>query len=114
MSYRRQVEKAKRYAKKQKEKSEIEKIKHMYDKEKQPLSFGKAALLFIIINCTCIEVFSCVAMWHFADLSALTSLIVAVVGECVSTCCYFWKSTRENQANGITYELAMRGDENGT
>ena len=61
----------------------------------------------MMANCTIIEIYALVVMAIFADLSALTTLIVAVVGECVSLASYMIKSMHENTSGGIVYESAM-------
>jgi hypothetical protein len=62
---------------------------------------------FIFCNCTAIELYSMVAMWHFADLSALYALIGAVVGESITYISYNVKACRENTRGGITYDTAI-------
>lgn len=62
---------------------------------------------FIFCNCTAVEIYSMVAMWHFADLSALYALIGAVIGESITYISYNVKACRENTQGGITYETAM-------
>ena len=51
------------------------------------------------------------AMWHFADLSALYSLIGATVGETIAYCAYAAKSARENTEGGIVHDMAMKEQE---
>lgn len=63
----------------------------------------------IVVNCTIVELYSMVAMWHFGDLSALYSLIGAVVGESIAYVSYCGKAKKENTKGGITYEMAMQG-----
>ena len=77
-----------------------------WPKPKKP-STAKVALAYIFGSCTIVQVYSMVAMWHFADLSPLISLIGATVGEAISYCAYAAKSTKENTKGGITYEMAM-------
>ena len=108
MTYKEELEKARDYAERQKEKQNIEAVKHFYDKPKKKPSFSKLMLLFLIINCSVIEIFSMVAMWVFQDLSPLGGLIAAICTETIGCVGYFAKSARENSVNGITYSLAMR------
>lgn len=78
-------------------------------RRKKKKEFGKIALLLIIFNCAIVEAYSMVAMWHFGDLTALYSLIGAVVGASIAYVAYCGKSAKENTRGGITYELAMQG-----
>lgn len=109
-SYEEKVFKANLYAEKQKQKAEIYKIKHKND-NKKPLTFGKIALIFLLLNCTVIEIYSMIVMFIFADLSPLTVLISSVVGECVGLISYNIKSQKENtgpNGEGITYMMANK------
>lgn len=108
MSYEKQLEKAILHAEKVKLKQELYEVKHANDKPKEKLTTGKKALRFMIINCSVIEIYSLFAMYMFQDLSPLTTLIAAVVGECVSIISYNIKSSKENTSGGIVYESAMR------
>ncbi len=107
MTYEEKLLKAKEKAERVKEKQNIDMVAHFYDKPRKKLTFGKLMLLFLIVNCTVIEVFSMVAMWTFGDLSPLGGLIAAICTETVSVCAYFAKSTIENKVGGITHDLAM-------
>ena len=106
-SYEKELANANAYALRQKQKQEIREAKHKND-QKKPLSFGKMALVFMLVNCTVIEIYAMVVMFLLADLSALPGLIAAIIGETISVISYFAKSTIENKESGITYELAMR------
>lgn len=109
-SFEEEVFKAEQYAKRQKQKAEIYKIKHKND-NKKPLTFGKMALIFLLLNCTVIEIYAMVVMFIFADLSPLTVLISSVVGECIGLISYNIKSQKENtgpNGEGITYFLAEK------
>ena len=74
-------------------------------------SVAKIALGYIFLSCTVVQIYSMAAMWHFADLSALYSLIGATVGEAISYCAYAAKATKENTEGGIVHDMAMRGPE---
>lgn len=88
------------------QKKSVKQVKKRRKKKKK--EFGKIALLLIIFNCAIVEVYSMVAMWHFGDLTALYSLIGAVVGASIAYIAYCGKSAKENTRGGITYELAMQ------
>lgn len=76
-------------------------------KKRTKLTTSKKALWFILINALVVEVYSMVVMWHFGDLSALYSLIGAIIGEGVAVASYYAKATKENTRGGITYDKAM-------
>lgn len=73
---------------------------------------SKLALGYIFASCTAVQLFSMAAMWRFGDLSPLSTLIGATVGEAISYCAYVAKSTKENTAGGIIYDTAMWDREN--
>lgn len=81
-------------------------------KKKKRLQFSKICMWMIFINCTIVELYSMVAMWHFADLSPLYSLIGAVIGESLAYISYCAKSSKENVKGGITYEMALSSQQN--
>ena len=108
MDYEKQKEKALQHAETVKLRQELHELKHSNDKQKEKLSFSKVAFIFMISNCTVIEIYALIAMTFFADLSPLTSLIAAVVGECMSFLVFELKSSKENTEGGIIYESAMK------
>lgn len=108
MNYEKELEKAKLHAEKVKIRQELYDIRHANDRQKEKLPTGKKALKFMIINCSIIELYSLFAMYMLQDLSPLTTLIAAVVGECVSIISYNIKSSKENTSGGIVYESAMK------
>lgn len=77
-----------------------------WPKPKKPTT-SKMAMAYIFGSCTIVQVYSMAAMWYFADLSPLISLIGATVGEAITYCAYAAKSTKENTEGGITFEMAM-------
>lgn len=90
---------------------ELKKKKEEYWPQRKPLSASKVALAYIFLSCTAVQLYSMAAMWHFADLSALYSLIGATVGEAISYCAYAAKSTKENTEGGIVHDMAMLNQE---
>lgn len=79
---------------------------------KKKISTSKAGLWYMMIMCTIIQIYSMLAMWHFMDLSPLTALIGATVGEVFAYWAYSLKASRENCEGGITYEMALKDDNN--
>ena len=97
--------------------------KQKIDKERKSLkqkrfTTTKIIMFFLFLNCTLIELFTCWATVQSLQISRVTmmspdftplvTLIGTVVGEVIGFAIYAMKSMRENTANGITYELAMR------
>ena len=58
----------------------------------------KQLMLFIVVNCSIIEIYTMIVMVKFQDLSALTALISAVVSESFSFMVYCTKSYLENRS----------------
>lgn len=81
------------------------------------LSMSKKAVIFIIINCTFVELFImaltiaqmvlCARDGTMVDFSPLTTIIPIVIGEVGSYGVYALKSMKENTKGGIVYETAM-------
>lgn len=108
LTYEVEKKKALEHAKEIKQKQELYEIRHSNDRPKEKLSFSKMAFIFMISNCTCIEIYALIAMFYFGDLSSLSTLITSVVGECVSFVAYEYKSMKENSSSGIVFESAMK------
>ena len=87
---------------------ELKQKREEYWPKKKPPNASKVALAYIFLSCTAVQLYSMAAMWHFADLSALYSLIGATVGETIA---YAAKATKENTEGGIVHDMAMRGPE---
>lgn len=81
--------------------------------KKSKISTTKLLVLFLLINFTVVEVYSMWIMYTLADLSALYTLITAVIGETMTLAIYAIKSTKENTSGGIVFEKAMKDNENG-
>lgn len=79
---------------------------------------SKMLILFLFLNCTFIELFSCGIIVYAlqiskitmlaVDFSPLTALIGAIVTEVIGYAIYSLKAMRENTKGGITYDAAMR------
>lgn len=69
---------------------------------------SKLGMWYIFISCTVVQIYSMAAMWHFADLSPLYSLIGATVGEGIAYYAYTAKAKAENTAGGIVYENSLK------
>lgn len=74
------------------------KKKHTYvSDQNKKITTTKILMYLILANCTVIEIYSMWVMYHFADLSALYSLIGAVIGESLSFAIYCFKSFNETK-----------------
>lgn len=89
-------------------KKEIEEEKKKLKPKKEKLSTTKIFVILILINCTVVEIYAMGVMFYFRDLSALYTLITAVVGESITFATYCIKATKENSIGGIVYETALR------
>lgn len=69
-----------------------------------------AVYLFVILNV--VLIFAMVSMWKFADLSYLGVLITDVVAQILTYFIYAKKATLENTVGGITYDIAMKNQNN--
>lgn len=79
----------------------------IHPKPKGP-SQSKMGMWYIFISCTAVQIYSMVAMWHFADLSPLYALIGATVGEGITYYAYTAKAKAENTTGGIVYENSLK------
>lgn len=78
-----------------KRRAEIRDLKNQYNvfhSRISKLATHKVIMYFIFINCTVIEIYSMKVMVRFADLSALPTLMVAVITESISYAVYCAKS----------------------
>lgn len=107
MEYRNNLNKAYRHAEKVRQKQKLKEIKHSNDIKRKPLTFSKAAVIFVFLNCLLVELYSMVITIAFHDLVFLSAIIVAVIGQFVVLLGYFKKAKQENMIGGITYEKAM-------
>ncbi len=91
---------------KNKEKETLVNLYNEYGPEKKNgkgiITMTKKLMIFIIINCSVIEIYSMYVMYHFQDLSILSSLISAVVAETMSFLFYCVKSYFENKSEKNT------------
>ena len=102
------AEKEKRWAKRKEVLIREQKLKADMAKYKKPLSMSKKMLIYIVVNCTVVQIYAMVAMFVLQDLSALYALITAVVGETIAFFIYEIKAARENTSEHGTTVLAMK------
>ena len=79
---------------------ELYEVRHqnrIYSDRKKKLTTTKILMYFILLNCTIIEAYSMWVMYVLQDLSALYSLIGAVVGEALSYAVYCAKSFNDTK-----------------
>lgn len=99
-------------AQKQREKQDLKKIKEKYGKQKEKKKIidlsttTKQIMLFLIINCTVVEIYAMFTMYHFQDLTTLDALISAVITETIAFLVYCVKSYFETRSEKM-HELDM-------
>ena len=99
-------------AQKQREKQDLKKIKKKYGKQKKKKKMidlsttTKQIMLFLIINCTVVELYAMFTMYHFQDLTTLDALISAVITETIAFLVYCVKSYFETRSEKM-HELDM-------
>lgn len=86
--------------------------------EKNKLAFGKLLMIFLFINFTLLELFTCcITIYSFSlafaigmipDFTPLITLLGSVISETLSFGIYCAKSKAENTKGGIVYETALR------
>lgn len=78
---------------------ELASIKNAYvnTKTKKKLTTTKVFMWFIFVNCAIIEMYSMFVMFFLGDLSALTALIGAVIGEAMTFAVYCAKAYNETK-----------------
>lgn len=78
--------------------SEINSLDKDVSDRKKKLTTTKIIMYFILINCSVIEIYSMWVMYMLQDLSALYSLIGAVVSESISYAIYCAKSFNDTKS----------------
>lgn len=112
--HRRKLRQIERAGEKKLLRDELKRKKEEYWPKRKWPTTAKMGMSYIFISCTVVQIYSMAAMWHFADLSALYSLIGATVGEVISYCAYSAKAAKENTKGGIVHDMAMKSQEGAT
>lgn len=100
-----------RYARKQKFKQKLNKIKYG-DVKKRKMEMSKKLTIFLLANFSIVELYTLYIMYVFQDISALPTLITVVIGEVIALMVYQIKALKENTSNtGFVYELKMKDAE---
>lgn len=87
-----------------------EKTKYKRNYKLQSTSKLIAVYLFAILNI--VLIYAMVVMYQFRDLTYLGVLITDIAAQIITYFIYAKKATLENTVGGITYDLAMKGDNN--
>lgn len=69
---------------------------------------SKKILIYIVLNCTIVQIYAMVVMVLLRDLSSLYALITAVIGEAFSFFIYEYKATKENTSEYGSTVLSMK------
>lgn len=85
-----------------------QKIKELRDYGKRKIETSKILAVYLIVLFTGIIIYSLIAMWHFRDLSHLSTLITAFVSEVVTFLIYCAKAffAKKNEE-----EVALQRDQ---
>lgn len=78
-------------------KRELKEKAASYKEPKKKIQTSKIFFVLLFLSCTSTQIFSMVAMWHFADLSSLYALIGATLTEGVGILGYYLKSFNETK-----------------
>lgn len=76
---------------------ELEKEKNKYKPTKKKIQTSKIFFILLFLSCFATQIFSMVAMWHFADLSSLSVLIGSTLTEGVGLMGYYLKAFMESK-----------------
>lgn len=103
---------------KEQQRIKLEKATIKNDKKKTKLAFGKWLMIFLFVNFTLLELFTCgITLYSFSlafaigvmpDFTPLITLLGSVIGETLSFGIYCAKSKAENTQGGIIYETALK------
>lgn len=116
--YERRLVIEKRKSKERKRKNELRQIrmKNSYISERlRKCTTSKILMYIILLNCSVVEIYSMWIMYYLRDLSALYSLIGAVIGESISYAIYSAKSfneTKEESKINLEREKLLLNSEN--
>lgn len=77
--------------------NEIRRTNRYFYNRLEKFTTSKLLMYLIFINCTVIEIYSMWIMYHLSDLSALSTLIGAVIGESLSYAVYCAKSFNDSK-----------------
>ena len=102
------VEKEKKWEKEKEILIREQKIEAERSKFKKKLSMSKKILIYIVLNCTIVQIYAMVVMVVMQDLSQLYALITAVIGEAFSFFIYEYKATKENSSEHGSTVLSMK------
>lgn len=80
-------------------------------KNKKKLCFSKKIVIFACIMYTEAVIFGQVAMWHFGNIDSLSDMWINIVPPIIAIIAYYIKAAKENCKGGITYEKAMKEEE---
>lgn len=83
-----------------KQKLELNEINQQY-RNVSRWTTSKYLMLFILLNCTAVEIYSMWLMVYLSDLSPLTTLMGSVITESISYAIYCTKSFKENKEKAL-------------
>lgn len=78
-------------------KQELKAKKNSYKKSNKKIQTSKIYFALLFISCTCTQIFSMTAMWHFGNLDSLSVLIGSTLTEGIGMLGYYLKSYHETK-----------------
>lgn len=75
------------------------------------MSCSKIIVLFACLMYSEVVIFGQIAMWHFGNIESLPEMWVNIVPPIIAIIAYFAKAAKENCKGGITYDSALREEE---
>lgn len=75
------------------------------------LCFSKKIVVFACFMYFEAVIFGQVAMWHFGNIDSLSDMWINIVPPIIAIIAYYVKAAKENCKGGLTYEKAMKEEE---
>lgn len=97
LEHKRKLRKIERKGERILRKRELKAKKASYKRPKQKIQTSKIYFALLFISCTCTQIFSMVAMWHFGNLDSLGVLIGSTLTEGIGMLGYYLKSYHETK-----------------
>lgn len=78
-------------------KRELKAKRDSYKKPRKKIQTSKIYIALLFVSCTCTQIFSMMAMWHFGNLDSLGVLIGSTLTEGIGMLGYYLKSYHETK-----------------
>lgn len=98
LKYQKKLQKIERKGEEILLKQELKERKKSYkQKNKKKFQTSKIFFLMLFLSCSSTQIFSMVAMWHYANLDSLSTLIGATLAEGIGLLGYYCKAYLESK-----------------